>query len=386
MTPYARCLAVIEGRRTDRVPAYTPTIACDVASRILGREAVTGGPSLWYAEAQAWARGDQAHDAFEGRYEQDLLALHRALGIETFRYGWRRTVRPTAQLDETTFVYGDLDGAHEIWRWDAEVQNFIRSVDKTPRRQPEEWPALARRALSEVEARAERARATAGQREAALQERLGQEMMVLAGGGGFSVGVDEPSLMACALEPGAVGDILDCQLEVALAQAEGVAARGIKVLLGGGDMADKNGPMYSPRMFRQLVLPRLKAFAARCRELGLHYVWRTDGKIWSIADMVFGRSNGGAGVPGYGEVDFDASMQMGSIRERYPDLVVWANVSADVLRRGSRDQVYAHCMQILEGSRGSGYLHGCSNAVLPGTPVENVWAMMQARDDYPHRM
>jgi hypothetical protein len=115
--------------------------------------------------------------------------------------------------------------------------------------------------------------------------------------------------------------------------------------------------------------------------LGLHYVWRTDGKIWLVSDMIFGRLPCGAGVPGYGEVDYDASMQMGSIRERYPGLVVWANVSADVLRRGTREDVYAHSMQILEGSRESGYFHGCSNAVLPGTPVENVWAMMQARDD-----
>ena len=206
-------------------------------------------------------------------------------------------------------------------------------------------------------------------------------MMVLAGGGGFSVGVDERSLMACALEPGAVGDILDCQLEIALAQAEGIAARGIKVLLGGGDMADKNGPMYSPQMFRSLVLPRLKTFSARCRELGLHYVWRTDGKLWLVSDMIFARSQASAMVPGYGEVDYDASMQMGRIRDRYPNLVVWANVSAAVLRRGSRDEVYEHCVQILEGSRGKGYLHGCSNAVLPGTPVENVWAMMEARDE-----
>jgi hypothetical protein len=74
-------------------------------------------------------------------------------------------------------------------------------------------------------------------------------------------------------------------------------------------------------------------------------------------------------------------MRMGRIRERYSGLVVWANVSADVLRRGTREGVYAHSMQILKGSQGKGYLHGCSNAVLPGTPVENVWAMMEARDD-----
>ena len=203
-------------------------------------------------------------------------------------------------------------------------------------------------------------------------------MMVVAGGGGFSVGVDEASLMACALEPGAVGDILDCQLEVALAQAESLAARGIKVVLGGGDMADKNGPMYSPRMFRDLMLPRLKVFSARCQELGVHYVWRSDGNIWLVSDMVFLE----AAIPGYGEVDYDASMEMRTIRERYPNLVVWANVSADVLCRGSREQVYDHCTEILEGSGGRGYFHGCSNAVLPGTPPENVWAMMEARDDY----
>lgn len=377
LTPYGRCLAVIEGRTVDRVPAYTPTIACDVASKILGRDVATGGPSLWYAEARAWMLGDEAHAEFEHRYEHDLLALHRALGIEIFRYGWRRNVRPTARLDEYTFLYGDPDGVHQVWRWDVDVLNFCRAKDTTPRRPPEDWPELARQIQSTVEGRVEAVRATAGLQEAQLQARLGEEMMVVAGGGGFSVGVDEASLMACALEPGAVGDILDCQLEVALAQAESLAARGIKVVLGGGDMADKNGPMYSPRMFRDLMLPRLKVFSARCQELGVHYVWRSDGNIWLVSDMVFLE----AAIPGYGEVDYDASMEMRTIRERYPNLVVWANVSADVLCRGSREQVYDHCTEILEGSGGRGYFHGCSNAVLPGTPPENVWAMMKARDD-----
>ena len=184
--------------------------------------------------------------------------------------------------------------------------------------------------------------------------------------------------MACILEPGAVGDVLDCQLEVALVQVEAIARRGIRVVLGGGDMADKNGPLYSPRVFRTLMLPRLKVLTAWCRELGLHYVWRTDGNLWLVSDMIFNQ----AGVPGFGEVDYDASMELGRIRERYPDLVVWANASGDRIRRGSRDEVYAHSMRILEASEGTRYFHGCSNTVLPGTPPENVWAMMQARDDY----
>jgi hypothetical protein len=265
MTPYERCLATIEGRVADRVPAYTPTICCDVASLLLGRQVSTGGPALWYAEARAWAAGEHAHAEFEQQYEQDLLSLHRLLGMEIFRYGWRRTVRPTAQLDECTFLYGDPDGAHQVWRWDAEVPNFLRVLDTAPKRQPEDWPALARQWRRDLDARVQAARANAGLPESRLQARLGEEMMVVAGGGGLSVGVDEASLMACALEPGAVGDILDCQLEVALAQMESIAGHGIKVVLGGGDMADKNGPMYSPQMFRSLILPRLRALAARCR-------------------------------------------------------------------------------------------------------------------------
>jgi len=362
----------------DRVPAYTPTICCDVASKILGREVNTGGPSLWYAEARAWAAGENAHAEFEQRYEADLLDLHQALGMEVFRYGWRRNVRPTTQIDAYTFLYGDPDGAHQVWRWDEEVLNFVQVVDTTPRHRPESWPALARQAQRATDAQVHSARESAGLAEAQLQRRLGDGMMVVAGGGGLSVGRDEASLMACALQPGAVADILDCQLEVAMAQVESIAARGIKVVLGGGDMAGKNGPMYSPRMFRRLVWPRLTKLAARCNELGLHYVWRTDGKIWLVSDMIFVE----AGVPGYGEVDHDASMHTDAIRKRYPDLVLWGTISADLLRRAAPDEVYRQCRQVIADSGGKGYFHGCSNAVLPGTPPENVWAMMRARDDY----
>jgi hypothetical protein len=378
MTPYDRCLATTEGCVPDRVPAYTPTICCDVASQILGREVHTGGPSLWYAEARAWMAGENAHAEFEQRYEQDLLDLHRALGMEVFRYGWRRNVRPTAQVDAHTFLYGDPDGAHQIWRWDTDVLNFVQVIDTAPPRQPEDWPALARHFQQRTDTRARAAREQAGVAEAQLQRCLGSEMMVVAGGGGLSVGHDEASLMACALQPDAVADILDCQLEVALAQMEGIAARGIKVVLGGGDMADKNGPMYSPAMFRRLILPRLKVLAARCNELGLHYVWRTDGKIWLVSDMIFCE----AGVPGYGEVDHDAGMYTGAIRRRYPDLVLWGTISADLLRRASPEEVYRQCRQAIADSGGTRYFHGCSNAVLPDTPPENVWAMMRAREDY----
>ena len=82
----------------------------------------------------------------------------------------------------------------------------------------------------------EPARETSGVKEERMQVRLGDSMLVVAGGGGISLESDEPSLMACLMEPGAVADILDCQLEVALVLVEGIAERGIKAVFGGGDI------------------------------------------------------------------------------------------------------------------------------------------------------
>ncbi|MEE4312772.1 MAG: hypothetical protein V2J62_12995, partial [candidate division KSB1 bacterium] len=79
MTGYRRCTAVIEGALPDRVPAYTPTIASDVASKILGREAHTGGPGLWYAEAVAWSNGPSSWKEFDAQITIDIIDLHRAL-------------------------------------------------------------------------------------------------------------------------------------------------------------------------------------------------------------------------------------------------------------------------------------------------------------------
>ena len=378
MSGRARCLATLRGDPVDRIPAYTPTIACDVASKILGRPVHTGSPSLWYAAACAWSEGETAFEEFDAEVTESLIALNRALGIEVLRYGYRRSQRPTKRLDEWSFLYGDPEGVHQVWHWDPEVMNFHRTADSSPPECPEDWPRRAKARLASVERSAAGVREHVGRWEELMQDRLGDEMLVVGSGGGFSVGLSEAAMMACILEPGAVGDMLDCQLAVNLAQLAGFVARGIKVVLGGGDMADKNGPMYSPAVFRELMLPRLKTYAARCRELDLHYVWRTDGNIWAISDMLFEE----AGIEGFGEVDFDASMTSVDLRKRFPSLTLWANASGDCLRRKSAEEVYEHSLTILRGSKGRRHFHGCSNTVLPGSPPENVLAMMGARDYY----
>ena len=98
MSPYERCLAVVEGRVPDIVPCFTPTIACDVAGKILGRKMHSGSPSLWYAEAKAWLNGATAFDEFEHQLGKDLIDLNRTLGNDILRLPWRIHFHPTAEI------------------------------------------------------------------------------------------------------------------------------------------------------------------------------------------------------------------------------------------------------------------------------------------------
>jgi len=369
---------ILDGKRPERLPAYTPTIASDVASRILGRKAYTGGPELWYEEAIAWTNGKSAWEEFNSQVVEDIIAIHRVLGWDVIRLPWRNNIKPSKRIDECTFVCGDPDGMHQVWKWDPQSMNFFMIHDSSNGTSPEDWPELASSVERGIDDRIEVIRSSFGDELVALQKRVGDDMYVIGGGAALSLGVDESSLIAAVLYPEAVEKILDCQLQVGLAQLEALAKHGIKVVLGGGDMADKNGPIYSPEMFYRFMAPRWEKIADKCRELDLHYVWRSDGNIWKISDFLFKEAK----FPGYGEVDFDASMTTAALKERYPELVIWANVSGDKLRRCSSEEVYKHCMEILYSSDGKGHVYGCSNTILPGTPVENVYSMMQALDDF----
>lgn len=368
-------MAVLEGKPADRLPMYCPTIACDVSSAILGRPVHTGYHSLSFAECRAWVNGEAAHAEFEQKLFEDLIAIHRELKWDVIRLPLRNLGgrRPSRQLDEYTFVFEHPGGTHEVWQWDPKALWLVEIENTKPPVTVADWPARARRLQADLPQRLALIREKNAADEIAFRNMAAGQFAYAARGGGIAVGVDEASLMASLLEPGAVADILDCQLELSLAALDVLAANGFRIAAGGGDMADKNGPMYSPEIFRELMLPRVKKLAAHCRKLNLHYIWRTDGNLWKVTDMLFKE----AGFADYGEVDRDAGMEVGKLHARYPDLNIFGNVSSDVLLRQSAGQVRDYCARVLAESAGRRYVHGPGNAILPGTSAENVRAMSE---------
>lgn len=369
-----RAQATLACAPTDRAPFYTPAISCGVASAVLGRVAHTGTGSLHFAEVSAWCGGATAHADFEAQLVEDLAAVHRALDLDVLRMPWRMNVCPDARIDEHTFRFGPADGEHAVWQYQPASADFSPIYQSPRRESPEE---RLRREIARMEAMdlGRMARDHIAP-VVDLWRRYGQEFLVVGANLHIGVGLDPEDIELMALEPDLVRARCLLQADQLIAIGRALLEAGIPpVIFGGGDLAGNIGPFYSPAMFRDIVLPGYVKASAVLNPLGVHHFFRSDGNLWSLMDMIFGE----AACPGYGETDRDATMTVAAVREKFPRLVIWGNVSSSLLARGTPEQVRAQAAAALAESGRRGYFQGCSNALIQGTPLENIRAMFGER-------
>jgi uroporphyrinogen decarboxylase len=381
MSPKDRVRAAFAHREPDRVPIYEQTVGSDVASHILGREAFTGTTYLHYQEACAWVEGQAAHEEFVERAYRDVADLTLALGFDMIAPPALLGTRPTQRIDENTFLYGDEAKNHNIGRFDPQAKTFY--VVKRPGRldpAAEDLQAYVEQAEEQAAQFAiEDAEATFPT-EARLLKEFGDRLAVL-GSVGIAVPLQQDWLMACAERPDLVARHLDVQVQRGSVRLEALARLGIEIIWGGGDLANNQGPIYGRNAFRDLVLPRIRRLVARCHELGMLYVFRTDGNLWPIEHEFLVES----GTDGYGEIDYEAGMDLARLKERHgPRITFWGNVPCGtVLYHGSPQQVADFTRRIIDvAAPGGGLILGSSNCILPGTPPENLLAMVQTAREY----
>jgi len=377
MTSRDRVNLVFKHEEPDKVPFFEQEVASNVASELLGRYAYTGGGGVgWRDVAELVYQGKR--DFLVDRLCADVVELHVKLNLDIVRPPMvpaRDATGPKRKLDDYTYYYEDDWGFWSVSRYDPGSRMFMR-VDSR----------LRREGISSVDRFVqcfldEPVEVDESEFEAFdyIVERLGSERFI-AGGGGIAVPVEAPWMQALFQKPDVVEKYLDHALERTLRVVELMKAHGADFILGGGDLADNHGPMYSPRLFRRLILPRLKKLTSFCHSLGLPYVFRTDGNTWPISQELFMES----GVDGYGEIDAQAGMRIGDLKRRLPKLVLWGNVDcAKTLVYGTGDDVARETLRCLEeGAPGSGYILGSSNTIHPNVPTGNLLAMIKTAHKY----
>jgi len=373
-TGRSRILAAFDRRPVDRAPRFDQTVYSNVASAALGRELLVGGGSLRYAEVAARFAGAETAAGFEERLLEDVAYFYRSLDYDMARLPWRDTRKAARKLDEFTYFFGDesRQGPWEICRYAPESHNWhavdgwlaggdvdrlcaylesLRGSWPGPDRDPDRFNSLKR-----------------------FKKLAGDDLALAATVGSLGIPMWEPAwLMALEIAPDLVADELDRQCEQALEDLPPAAQIGVDVALAGMDCCLNTGPAYSPAAFDKLLIPRLKRITAKCDEVGIRYVFRTDGNTWPVADSLFGAS----GVHGYGEVDYQAGMRLAELRKRFPRLCLFGNLECGgVLVRGTPEDVRRAVRANLEETGGIGHIFGSSNSIMPETPPENYLAML----------
>ena len=376
MTPKERTLATLERKPTDCVPVHHVGFSAGVASALLGREAFVGGGSQQWREAVAHWRGPDAHAEFVERSFRDAIDVAIATDNDILRPSyWRYDRKPTRRLDENTFLYEY--GLEEDWRilkYDPGSEQ-CDIVDYKPR--PLATFDSIERQVEVAEHSLDTYQASAGfQFELRAQERLGDRYEIRVGGVGIGVPLRgiEIWLEAMLLRPDLVERHLDVQVEMARRNIAFLAPLGFRHFWGGLDFASNEGPMFSPRLFRRLLIPRLRAVTEVCHRHGAYHFFASDGEFWAVADMLFGDKV----VDGYFEIDSRAGMGMGTVRRRYPELVLVGDISSHTVHLGSKDEIAGETLRALDVAKSSGgVVVGVSNYFVPGTPVDHVLAVIE---------
>ncbi|MGQ9610954.1 MAG: uroporphyrinogen decarboxylase family protein [bacterium] len=97
------------------------------------------------------------------------------------------------------------------------------------------------------------------------------------------------------------------------------------------DMCYKSGPLISPNMFREFLLPNYKKVTAFLVEHGVELSWvDCDGNIEALLSLWIE-----GGVRGHYPLEVAAGMDAGKLRKEYgKDIVMWGNVDKRALVKG----------------------------------------------------
>jgi hypothetical protein len=373
MNSKERIAAAFRHEPTDVIPIHHIGFSSDIASALLGREAYVGGGSQQWREARALWQGEDAHQEFLERSFQDAIDVALLVDNDLVRPSyWRYPTKPTRKLDENTYLYEyGNESEWKVLSYDpgTEQASVVDYQPKTVADNLEAEVEAEERAIEDYQPSEDRFAF-----EFRAQRLLGHERVIRVGCGSVGIPYKQLWLEATLLRPDLIRRHLAVQVERAARNLPFLAEHGFRYFFAGIDFAGNDGPMYSPKTFRELFLPSVARVSELCHQVGGYHLFASDGDIWPVADALFGE----AGIDGYYEIDRRAGMDLGRLRARYPRLTLLGNVSSHTVHLGTKEQVVAEALSCLkQAKRSGGVIVGTSNYFVPGTPVENVVALIE---------
>jgi uroporphyrinogen decarboxylase len=190
----------------------------------------------------------------------------------------------------------------------------------------------------------------------------------------------EHVMISMALEPDLVSAVIEKTINHYLRILERAVDIGVTCVVTGDDIADNRGPLFSPQLFKDLMLPHYRRLVDAVHSYGLKHLKHSDGNMYPFLDII-----ADAGSDLIDPVDPKAGMTLKEVKARYGDrMTIKGNIDqVDLLRDGSpQDVVEAVKKAIVDAGVGGGYICSSSNSIHPGVDIDLYRTMIAAIREY----
>lgn len=161
---------------------------------------------------------------------------------------------------------------------------------------------------------------------------------------------------------------------------ERAAEMGVTVVFTGDDVANSNGPLFSPQIWGELLLPHYKRLVDAIHVAGLYHWKHSDGNLYPFLDMFVD-----AGTDGIDPIDPSGGMELSVVKAKYGGRVaIKGNVDqVELLAKGTPNEVVESVKAcIRDAGVGGGYVCSSSNSIHSGVDVGLYRVMVDAIHQY----
>ncbi len=161
-------------------------------------------------------------------------------------------------------------------------------------------------------------------------------------------------------DPAFVHKLLADRTQWSMAVCQKAVALGAEVIVVGDDAAYRDGPMISPGMWREFVLPYHRQIV---ESVDVPVLWHSDGNTEQL--LPFAIEAGFAGVHG---LEPAAGMKLDRVKAQFgSDLVLVGNVDIRLLFGSDLDAVRAEVDRcVAQGASGGGFMLATCNSIFAG--------------------
>ncbi|HUT73475.1 MAG TPA: uroporphyrinogen decarboxylase family protein [Armatimonadota bacterium] len=179
----------------------------------------------------------------------------------------------------------------------------------------------------------------------------------------------ETALLWVAEQPELVAEILADYTDFIIANCDMTVAAGLEcdgVWLF-SDLCYKNGMLFSPRAYRELLQPHHRRMAEMCRRRGWPFILHCDGDVRQFIPLLIE-----SGFDCIQPLEARAGNDVRELKPLYGDRIVFfGNINADAMARGGEELEAEVRSKLLAAKPGGGYIYHSDHSIPPTISFES---------------